>query len=223
MKTRIILALLAIALAACAPATAPVPTGTFVPTLTSTTVPPTFTPTPDIIAPTPMPTQPIIPIITPNTIQVERWQEYEDALAKTFFSHLHPEDVVCEWEILGQADQEVYVYALCSGIYSSDPSQGSIPAVIHIGMDGSVMSAEIPGGGTAYAFDIRRMFPTDVQEKIFSQSMYSQEFWNPLEDRLRWRRGHPEESPFVILNSLPIQPTQAVIPMITPDPIQVGK
>jgi hypothetical protein len=115
------------------------------------------------------------------------------------------------------------VYAYCAGTYSADPSQGSIPAVIHIGMDGSVQSAEIPGAGSAYGAGIRRMFPADVQEKIFSRSIYVQELWERMQDRLRWRRGHPEEPPLIVLNSLPTQPTQPVIPWITPDSIQMER
>jgi hypothetical protein len=150
-------------------------------------------------------------------VQIQRWNEYEEALATAFFQSYFPsEEVVCEWEILGQADQEVYVWAYCSGIYSAGASAGSIPAVIHLATDGSVQSAEIPGSGTAHDPDIRRMFPPDLHQRI-SDHLVSLEAMN---DRLRWRRGHPNEPPLVILNSLSVQLTQPVIPAITPDPVQ---
>jgi len=139
-------------------------------------------------------------------------------LAKAFFkSYFQPEEVVCEWVILGQTNQEIYVWAYCAAIYSAGPSQASIPAVIHLGIDGSVVSAEIPGSGTFYGADIRRMFPADLQERIFNHSISFQ----GLADRMRWRRGHPEEPPLIVLNSLTVQPTKPVIPMMTPNPIQV--
>jgi len=151
---------------------------------------------------------------------MERWNEYEEALAQAFFkSYFKPEEVVCEWVILGQAVQEVYVWAYCSGLYSVAPSSGSIPAVIHLDADGSVQSVEIPGSGTAYGEDIRRIFPPHVQERIFNHSISLQE----MDDRLRWRRGHAEEPPLIVLNSLSTQPTPAIIPWITPDPIQVER
>ena len=190
------------------------------PTIVSPTPVPASTSQPVIVTPSPLPTEPIVPIITPDTIQIERWREYEDALIEAFFrSYLSPEEAVCEWEIMGRTEQEVYVYAYCAGIYSSNPSQASIPAVIHIRMDGSVESAEIPGAGTSYGPDIRRMFPSDVQERIFGRSIYFQE----MADRLRWRRGHPDEPPWVVLSSLSIQPTQPAIPVIRPDPVQVWR
>ena len=202
--------------AALAPTEPPIPT----PTVVSSTPVPTTTFLPVTGTPSPLPTEPVFPVITPDPIQMERWNEYEEALAKAFFKdYFKPEEVACEWIILGQAVQEVYVWAYCSGIYSAGPSSGSIPAVIHLGADGSVQSAEIPGSGTAYGEDIRRMFPPDVQERILDHLIPFHE----LDDRLRWRRGHPEEPPLIILNSLSTQPTPAVIPWITPDPMQMER
>ena len=70
---------------------------------------------PITITPSPLPTQPTIPFITPNPIQVERWKEYEDALAREplFNEGL---SVLCEWEILGKSEMEVYVWASCKSI-----------------------------------------------------------------------------------------------------------
>ena len=217
----LVFALPFIALAACGQQTVALPAETLIPTVVSLTLVPTSTIPLVTVTPSPLPTQPTFPVIMPDAIQVEKWKEYENALATTFFkSYLKPEQVVCEWVILGQAEQEVYVWAHCASIYSAGPSQASIPAVIHLGTDGSVQSAEIPGSGTAYGRDIRRMFPPDVQEKIFSHVVLpSQEQM----DHLRWRRGHPEEPPWTSLASLRTQPTPTVMPMNTPDSAQVEK
>jgi hypothetical protein len=212
--------ILLVFLVACGKPTTALPTEIPIPTVISPTSIPTSTLIPATVIPTPLPTEPVFPVIRADPFQVEKWNEYEDALAKAFFkSYFQPEEVVCEWEILGQTDQEIYVWAYCSGIYSAGPSAGSIPAVIHIGTDGSVQSAEIPGSGTAYGADIQRMFPSDLQERIFNHLISFQ----GMDDRMRWRRGHPEEPPLIILNSLSTQPTPAIIPWVTPDSTQVKR
>ena len=213
--------ILLVTLSACEKQAVILPTETPIPTVVSPTPVPTSTLIPVTVTPSPLPTQPIILMITPDPVQAERWEEYEDALARAFFSsYLTPEEVVCEWVILGQADQEVYVWAHCASIYSAGPSQASIPTVIHIRIDGSVQSAEIPGSGTSYGPDIRQMFPPNIQEMIFDRLVLpSQEQM----DRLRWRRGHPDEPPWSVLSLLPTQPTPTVLPMITPDTIQMER
>jgi len=164
---------------------------------------PTFIP----ITPSPLPTQPIILVITPDPIQVERWKEYETALATSLFpSSFIPGEFLCEWEILGRSDQEIYVWAVCMSIFSvfsvgdtKLPYHAGIPAVIHIGTDGVVQNVEIPGGGSSYASDIRRMFPPEAQEKYFGGLIHFQE----LTDHLNWRREHPEEPPLIVFSPTP--------------------
>ena len=196
------------------------PTDAPVASLTPIFSPAAPTPTfiPPMLSPSPLPTELVFPVLTPDPVQVERWKEYEDALAIAFFSSYYPpEDVVCDWIILGRAEQEVYMWAYCANTYSGGPSQTSIPAVIYLEENGSVKSAEIPGDGTAYARDIRRMFPPELHQRIFNHL----NSFEGMDERMRWRRGHPDEPPLIVLNSLSIQPTPAVIPWITPDPGQV--
>jgi len=146
MKTRILIALIAVILAACAPMAAPAQNETPVPAATFTPSPPTTFVVGPI--PSPIPTQPAIPMITPNPIQIERWEEYQTALAKSIFPNDPPERFLCEWEILGQSKLELYVWAECMSIFSIEglglPYQGGMPAVIHIGISGGVQSIEIP-------------------------------------------------------------------------------
>ncbi len=212
--------ILLVFLTACGGQVGALPADTSVPVVVSPTLLPTFTLIPVTVTPSPLPTESIIPMITPDPIQVERWMEYQTALAKSFLSYLHPEEVICEWEILGQSDQEIYVWAICTGIIGIGTLED--PAVIHIELDGSIQIVEIPGGGTDYASDIREMFPLDAQEKYFGGLIHFQE----LMDHLNWRREHSEEPPLIVLSVQPIPsplPEQPIIPMITPDSIQVER
>ncbi len=200
MKTKIIIALLAIFLASCTSVVTPAPTETPVPTITFTPVPVTA-----LLQPTPLPTQPTIAVITPEPAQLEKWKEYEDALGKKLLGReLSRGKVLCEWEILGRSNREVYVWATCmvtvplgkSGIFPFSET----PAVIHINEDSSVQSVEIPGAGIYYARDIRKLFPLDAQERYFGRLID----FHRLSEHLRWRREHPEEPPLIVLDATPM-------------------
>jgi len=186
-------------LVACGKQTVPLPTKIPVSTVVSPTPVPTLTLIPVTFTPSPLPAQPVIPIITPDPIQLERWKEYEDALRRIILKDV--ESVLCEWEILGRSDREVYVWAVCMSIFSvvntGLPYHAEMPAVIHIGADGAIQGVEIPG--IHYAADIRRMFPPDAQERYFEGLIHFQE----LTDHLRWRREHPEEPPLIVLSATP--------------------
>jgi hypothetical protein len=203
MKTQMIFALLAITLAACAPAITSTPTETPVPTATSTAILPTFTPaaemTPDIGAPTPYPTPPSPPILTPDAIQVERWKEYQTALTKGILPTYSFENILCEWDILARSDQEVYVWAVCASPNVSDWR----PAVIHLGADGSVQSVEIPKRGSSS--DINRMFPEEAQTKFSlytGDSLFNGRLKEMI-DHLNYRVLHPDEPPLIVLSATP--------------------
>jgi hypothetical protein len=127
---------------------------------------------------------------------VERWQEYQTALAEKF-SYLPPEKVICEWEILGQSDQEVYVWTVCGEIRSYRVGLEGL-AIVYIGADGSVYKAETAGiGGSGFPSEIQQMFPVDVQERYFGGIVHFQE----LVDHLRWRLSRPEEPPLIVRNA----------------------
>jgi hypothetical protein len=142
-------------------------------------------------------------MITPDPVQVERWQEYENALAKRILSFVPPEHVLCEWDILGRSEsgREIYVWALCAGIGTGGiSSAASLPALIHVERNGAIHSVEIPGDGTAYAQDIVRLFPAEVQDKF---DLYNSGRAGELEEHLEWRRIHPGEPPLIILSPTP--------------------
>jgi len=183
----------------------------------STTVSPTPIPTstfiPAIVTPSPLPTQPIIPVITPDPIQVERWKEYQTELAKLVLSQagdIFPdyESALCEWDILGRSDREVYVWARCFAPHAGDTK----PAVIHLETDGSIQKVEVPFHGSAWESVIQKLFPADIQEKIegyFDSASSNSGRAEELRIHLLYRLTHPDVPPLIILS---------VIPTTTPTP-----
>ncbi len=189
-------------LAACTPVATPAPTETLV----LSVVPPTLTATvdiPTIMTPSPIPTQRFLPIITPDAIQVKRWEEYQTALAKSALSYLHPEEVLCEWDILGASAQVLYIWVVCeSTIPFGTTSTGtdmysslSTPALIRLDDNGSIQNVEIPAPGTS---DYKKMFPDYVQEEF---EYYRFGKAKNLSNHIQWRRTHPNEPPLIILSA----------------------
>jgi hypothetical protein len=150
-------------------------------TRTLTPVPPTTTqtPTPEFVTvpATVMPTQPPPPILTPDTIQVERWKEYQTELAKVLFAfdpkreEYDPErykDALCEWDILEQSGQEIYVWAEC--ISADGLALRSNPAVIYRELDESIREVEVVRAEadprTQFAVYDLQLFPMSIQETL---------------------------------------------------------
>ncbi|HMV94754.1 MAG TPA: hypothetical protein PKN81_13045 [Anaerolineales bacterium] len=191
MKNALLVLFLVSVLTACTPAITSAPTETILPMIVLSSTPiPTSTLIPATETPSPVPTDPIILMITPDSIQVERWREYQTALAKTIMSY---ELALCEWEVLGRSENEIYVWATCRILDNGSDS----PAVIHLGVDGAIQKVEIPG--TNWSSDIREMFPIEIQEIFLNNLMNYQQ----LSDHLTWRIEHPEESPLIVLSSTP--------------------
>jgi hypothetical protein len=173
------------------------------PTITlPSTVYPTASPWP-VATGSPVPTLAVF--MTPDSAEVKRWKEYEDALAKAIFppatisKHANPGKFLCEWEFLGQTDQKVYVWAVCMSILSNngDPVYNlDALAIIHINIDGTIQSVEIPRAGS-YSQDIHKLFPLDVQKMYFDKLID----FRRLSDHLRMRIKHPEEPPLVVLDA----------------------
>lgn len=242
MKTRITIAFLIIFLVSCTPSpaipvdaqnTAMAVVQTYI-ALTQTAAPtPTVIPTATPEA-TLIPTLPPPPILTPDAVQVERWQEYQTELAKSVLSGylgLDPDIykyALCEWDILQGSSQELYVWAYCS---VSDGRGADFPTVVYLEADGSVQSVEVPSRGSTWESDIKKMFPKEVQEKFDTYTGYSlfdgriKEF----KDHLNYREQHPEEPPLVVLSFTsiaifestvtPIYPTPSPLPTLPPPPI----
>jgi hypothetical protein len=215
VKAQTIIILLATILVACTPAVTLVPTETSPPkTLSPTaeviatvTPSPTLTPTAKVITtvtPSPIPARPTFAAITPDAVQVGGWKEYQSALAKGLMSSLPPEEVLCEWEILGQSTQTIYVWAVCQGPLPGarlDFTTLSVPVVIHLEKDETIQSIEFPSAYTYSTGGISKMFPPDVREKF---SYYDFGRAKKLSEHIEWRREHPEEPPLIILSATPM-------------------
>ena len=199
----LLLTILLTLLAACAPAIQPptvtpslTPSPTQLPTASATPLPtpfPTSTSTPVTIAPTVTPTRPGETLITPDGILVERWEEYQTALAKSVRAHLPPEEVLCEWDILGRSGNDVYVWAVCR----DNVGGGSVPAIIHLDSEGAVLSVE---RAKNWSRDIPRLFPPDVIEKF---AHYHAGRAEEMREHIEWRRAHPDEPPLIVLLATP--------------------
>lgn len=140
--------------------------------------------------------------MTPDPMQLTNWQEYEKALA-TEVKRLPPTTkVLCEWIILGHSESAIYVWVLCAEHLRDDFYPGvSVPAVIHISPDGKVVKVETPEPGMNYGPSIRRMFPEDVQEKIFNFLEWLDV--EQLKAHLVYRFEHPGTPPLIVLSATP--------------------
>ncbi|MEW6239557.1 MAG: hypothetical protein AB1564_01945 [Chloroflexota bacterium] len=233
MKTQIVIAQLAIILGACAPLVTPLPTEIFIQTgvsPTATTVYPTSSP---------IPTQPPLPIFTPDAIQIERWQEYQTELAKALFVYnpsfpiwgYGPDaytDALCEWDILRQRGQQVYVWVACAPA-SNSPLKGNSrvvrqnPAVIYLEPNGavrgiSVAEESIDHQSQLLVYDLN-LFSIDIQEILCMYYFinvlqcydmfatirldYLQSRQSVLASHLKFRESHPGEPPLIVLSATP--------------------
>jgi hypothetical protein len=210
MKKTMFIVFLALMAAACAPSqpgqseaeatalayaqTAIALTQTAQPTKTSL---PTGTPTFVTVTPSPLPTQPPVILITPDAIQVERWQEYQTELAKSVLPYDPSPIVLCEWAILGQSNQEVYLWAVCEGV-----ARTSAPVIIYLNIDGTIQQVKAVGYDATRNTQIQQLFPLDVQEKIFSELISNLD--EQLTRHLSQRSGYPESLPLIILEATPM-------------------
>ncbi len=192
MKSKSIAVVLFVAFvsASCMPASTLVPTEIIVTTplskLTITPYTPPNKPAPNITATTTL------------AAKLERWQEYENALAAKFLPLPYiPGKGLCEWEILGQSEHEVYVWAICQVAGSIEGTAMSAPAVIYLAENGSIENVKVPGDGSQYANDISNMFPKDLQQKILSFN--SDEMWS----HLQLRQTNPEP-PLIVGTGVPL-------------------
>ena len=78
---------------------------------------------------------------------------------------LNDSGALCEWEVWGRGEQVLYLWAVCE---SASGSAVSAPAVAYLDGQGGVAAVNMPGDGTHYGPDVRRLFPPQVQERIFA-------------------------------------------------------
>jgi len=114
----------------------------------------------------------------------DRWMLYEDALSARLLSIPMARDAgYCEWEILGQEGQEVYLWAICQVAGDPDGSATSAPVVVTLADDGGIARVDMPRDGTLYGEDIRAMFPKELQNTIFDQDVDVAGMWAHIQSR----------------------------------------
>jgi len=172
---------------------------------------PTQTPVPFANAlPSPIPTQmPSIP---------ERWREYEIALAQSMIPSASTEEVICEWEVLEESENELYGWAVCTTTFPYPETDDDFPgvqtaAVIYLGEDGEVLNVNIARIGTHFEVDLLFMLPASATKKVLSNSID----YRRLEDHLLFRKDNPIEPPLYALDAL-----DASKPAHTPAPTPFG-
>ena len=191
MKTKMLIMVVLIAIILVSCASAPAHTSNEIPFSPTSIFTPTFTPV--IKTLTLQVTLSVTPIPA-QTAELEKWMKYERTLALEI---LGTSDAICEWEILGQSNQEVYVWAICQITNLEIGSAASVPAVIYLGNDGNIEKVQIPGNGTQYGIDIRKMFPSELQEQIIMQSVSIDGMWSHIQSRHK----NPEP-PLIVLSGV---------------------
>lgn len=125
---------------------------------------------------------------------------YEDALASRLLSLPNVRGAgYCEWEILGQEGQEVYLWAICQVAGEPDGSATSAPVVVTLSSDGMIAGVEMPGDGSLYGEDIRAMFPKKLHNTIFDQDLDVAGMWA----HIQLRHANPEP-PLIVLEKFPL-------------------
>lgn len=108
----------------------------------------------------------------PTPAAVPRWSEYETALANVLLPDPYPSGIpgngLCEWELWGHVEQEVYVWAECQDKSSDNGTAASVPAVIYLGAKGEIREVVIPRDGANYGADVQKLFPSEVQKRILA-------------------------------------------------------
>lgn len=153
------------------------------------------------------------PFIPSDPVQLERWKEYETALAEKLLPQYPRDTVLCEWELKKKFEQKITVWAVCmTTVTSANISSyyfpvASLPAVINLDANGAVQSVEIPEYGERYISDFKRLFPNHVWIYVPNVSA--------MEKHLHWRRINRTEPPLVVLNATAIL---TVTPVVTSTP-----
>jgi hypothetical protein len=143
------------------------------PRITPTTPPPSAIP----VISTPSAT------VAPTPTSLPRWRLYEIALSKAVL--FNSDTGLCEWEILGQSGQEVYMWTLCIDTQGVGTA-ASTPAVVHLAENGQINDVTVPRpAGDDYWEDILSLFPPDVLAKIRSRSFDGAAADKRIEERMR--------------------------------------
>jgi hypothetical protein len=139
----------------------------------------------------------------PATPVPPRWQLYQRALADVLLGppgrtvpDLSQDRGLCEWVILGQQGNDVYVWAVCQVEASSSGAATSAPAVIRLAGDGGLSEVVMPEEGWG---NIDALFPEGLLDGIYDSATAG------LPDAMRHidlRRGDPSIPPQIVLDGV---------------------
>jgi hypothetical protein len=132
-----------------------------------------------------------------------RWVLYESALSDIFLGppgetlqNINTDHGLCEWEIWGQKENEVYVWALCQA-NNSVGTATSAPAVIRLEKGGTIAEVEMPEEGFG---NLRELFPVDVLAKIERHEFPADTAW----DRIQKRKNDSSLLPLIVEQGIPL-------------------
>ncbi len=124
---------------------------------------------------------------TPNKNWSKNWRECEAAILSACYSNVSlPSEKLCEWEIITEQDNAIYVWALCLDAYGQG---SSVPVVIYIGTSGKVEKAICP----RVFDDYKALFPGELFEKVrnYRDRFDLDRAWHHLEMRFQDRTIPP--------------------------------
>ena len=140
--------------------------------------------------------KPVIENSTPIFVpKVDRWIQYQSALSVVYLSS--SVSGLCEWNILGQSEHKIYVWAICQEANSIGGAAMSAPAVIHLAQNRDIEKVEVPGDGSQYGVEIRRMFPSTLQEKVLSYEANSKDSLDAMWNHIQLRHKNPD-TPLIV-------------------------
>lgn len=140
---------------------------------------------------------------TPSAPDLPRWKLYERALADILLGppgrtlpDLNRDHGLCEWVLLGQEADQVYVYALCQVEDLSIGTATSAPAVVHLGEGGNIAKVVMPdeGGG-----NVADLFPAAILAGISDAAAAG---LADAMDHIDLRRHDPSIPPQIVLDGV---------------------
>lgn len=136
------------------------------------------------------------PPVVDIPVENEKWKEYEASILSACYSDVSlPSDKLCEWDIITQRGNTIYVWAFCTDV-NGQGSSG--PVVINLRPTGGVEKAICP----LVFDDYKTLFPGELYEEVNS---YRNRFdinraWSHLELRFQ-NRTIP---PLIVVDGTPL-------------------
>ncbi len=129
-------------------------------------------------------------------IPAEKWKKYETSILSACYSGVSlPSDKLCEWDIIAQRGNIIYVWAFCADV-NGQGSSG--PVVINIRPTGGIEKSICP----LVFDDYKTLFPDELYDEVIT---YRERFdldkaWRHLEVRFQDRTIPP----LIVVNGTPL-------------------